>query len=378
MTASATKFSTYKTHMFLTIIIAFVSLIGLIIAHELGHFMFAKKFGVKVEEFGVGYPPRLFGKKIGETVYSLNLLPFGAFVKIYGEEGEKSSVSLSEPEEEKRSFQNKPIYQRMLIILGGVISFWIISIVLLSFVMALGAPTAISDTDNGNLKDVKVQIAAVSLDSPADKSGIKPGDAIISVNELKIDKVVEIQEFTQSHKGEEILLTIERGKEIFNVSLVPRVNPPEGEGAIGVSLVRTAMKSYPWWQAIWQGISATFNLTIGVVQGWEKAITNAIEGTPSGVQVMGPIGIFSLFNQSSQLGVNYFLQFIALISVYLALFNILPIPALDGGKLLFLTIEAVRKKPVSLRLEQKITAVFFTLLIMMMVWATIKDITRLF
>ena len=360
--------------MIFTLIIAFISLIGLIILHELGHFILAKKFGVKVEEFGIGLPPRLIGKKIGETIYSLNLLPFGAFVKLYGEE-----------DREKReywSFTKKPIWQRALIVLGGVVSFWIISAILLSVVMGLGAPTAVSDEENGNLIEPKVQIAQVSANSPAEIAGIKPGDTIRKLSiinyQLTVNKVKEVQEFTNLYKGEEIILTIERGKEIFDVSLIPRVLPPEGEGPMGVALVRTAIKSYPWYQAPIQGVIATGNLTMAVIQGWGQALVNAIKGLPTGVQLMGPVGILGLFAQVGQLGVNYFLQFIAIVSIYIALFNILPIPALDGGKLLFLGIEAVRKRPVSQKIEQSITGIFFALLIALLIWVTIKDIARLF
>ncbi|XOB41633.1 MAG: M50 family metallopeptidase [Candidatus Nealsonbacteria bacterium] len=375
--------------MILTIFIAFISLISLIILHEFGHFIVARRFGVKVEEFGIGYPPRLFGKRIGETIYSLNLLPFGAFVKIYGEEKKI---------EHERSFSQKPIWQRAFIVLGGVVSFWIISAILLSIVMSLGSPTAISDEENGELIDPRVQIAAVAPGSPAQVAGIKVGDTIAllklkikndpekksetsngaSSQRLIINKVKEVQEFTNLHKGEEITLTIERGKEVFEVSLVPRVSPPAREGAMGVALVRTAIKSYPWYKAIFQGILATGNLTIAVIQGWAQALGNLIKGLPTGVQLMGPVGIFSLFAQVSQLGVIYFLQFIAIISIYIALFNILPIPALDGGKLLFLGIEAVRRKPVSQKIEQNITFAFFMILIVLMVLVTIKDIARLF
>jgi len=359
--------------MFLTIIIAFISLIGLIVLHELGHFVLAKKFGVKVEEFGIGIPPRIFGKKFGETIYSLNLLPIGAFVKLYGEEKE-----IRDP----RSFSSKPIWQRVLIVLAGVLSFWIISTILFSIVLTLGTAIAIEDEANHNLVNPKVQIVAIASGSPAEISGLKPGDTIkqltINNQQLSINKVKEVQEFTEVHKGEEIILTVQRGKEIFDVSLIPRVSPPEGEGAMGVALVRTALKSYPWYQAPIQGILATANLTIAIIKGWVKVISLTIQGLPSGAQLMGPVGIFSLFSQVSQLGIVYLLQFIAIISIYIALFNLLPIPALDGGKLLFLGIEAVRKKPVSPKTEQSITAIFFTLLIILMIWITIKDIARIF
>src|SRR4030042_6213710 len=185
--------------MVFTIIIAFLSLMAIVVLHEFGHFILAKKFGVRVEEFGVGFPPRLFGKKVGETLYSLNLLPFGAFVKIYGEEENKEG-----PE----SVSQKPIWQRGLIVLGGVLSFWIIAAILLSIVMGLGARIAIDDEISQNLKDPKVQIAAVVPDSPADLSGLDVGDAIkefsISNSQFPISKVKELQGLIEEHKGENV------------------------------------------------------------------------------------------------------------------------------------------------------------------------------
>src|SRR4030042_6402817 len=139
--------------MIFTIIIVFISFVILVILHEFGHFILAKIFGVKVEEFGLGYPPRLLGKKFGETIYSINLLPLGGFVKIYGQE---------ERIDNPRSFTTKPFWQRALIILGGIISFWVVSAILLSIVMAIGAPTAIEDEENGGMVNPKVQIIAIS------------------------------------------------------------------------------------------------------------------------------------------------------------------------------------------------------------------------
>jgi len=359
--------------MFLTILITFISLIGLIVLHELGHFILAKKFGVKVEEFGVGLPPRIFGKKIGETVYSLNLLPFGAFVKILGEE---------ERIDDPRSFNKKPIWQRASILLAGCLSFWIVSAVLLSVVMNLGVPRAISDDVSQTLNIPKVQIMTVSPGSPAETAGLRAGDTIrefkIQNSKFEIKKVKEVIELTEANKGKEITLTIERGKEIFEVNLVPRALPPQREGPIGIALSRIIVESYSWYQAIPKGILATGNLTFLIIQGWFGAIKNFFLGLPTGVQIMGPVGIFSLTAQISQLGVNYFLQFIATLSIYIALFNLLPIPAVDGGRLLFLGIEKIFKKPIPQKIEQRIGALCFSLLILLMIWVTIKDITKLF
>jgi len=361
--------------MFLTFIIVFVSFVILIILHELGHFFMAKKFGVKIEEFGLGFPPRLFGKKFGETLYSINLLPFGGFVKIYGQE---------EPIDNPQSFSTKPIYQRALIILGGVISFWIISAILLSIVMAIGVPTMIEDEENHNLVNPKVQITAIAPDSPAEKAELKIGDIIRELKfqeeQLKIDKVGQVLEFTQAHKGGEVILTIQRGKETFDISLIPRVSHPENEGPMGIALTRTALKFYPWYQAPVKGIIATGNLTLMTVMGWGKLIASLFqgEGVPPDMEVRGPVGIFELFVIVRGLGISYFLQFIAMISISLAIINILPIPALDGGWLLFLAIEKLKGRPLDQKIVRNVSMVFFFLLIALMILVIIKDIMRIF
>lgn len=360
--------------MFLTILIAFFSLIALIVIHELGHFLLAKKFGMKVEEFGIGYPPKILAKKIGETVYSLNLLPFGAFVKIYGhEKREKGSGS----------FVEKPIWQRALVILGGVISFWVVAAILLSIVMGLGVPTIVGD-EEGGLVEPKVQIVAIVKNSPAERAGLKIGDTIkefsISDFHFSIDKVKQVQELAGKYKGKEITLTIQRSKEVFKVSLVPRISPPEGEGAMGVGLARTALKSYPWYQAPLKGIEATGNLTLLIIDNWWMVLKSLFsgKGMPAGVEVRGIVGIFELFVQAGGLGPTYFLQFIAIIAVSLALINILPIPALDGGWFLLLMVEKFRGRPIRQKTEQTINSTFFFLLVGLMIWVTIKDIIRLF
>jgi regulator of sigma E protease len=361
--------------MILTIIIAFISLIGLIVLHELGHFLLAKKFGIKVEEFGIGYPPKLLAKKIGETIYSLNLLPFGAFVKIYGQE---------ETIDDPRSFSSKPFYQKALVILGGVVVFWIVAAILLSIVMAIGVPSIIADEEAGILRDPKVQVAEIIPDSPASEAGLKIGDSIINIKcqfgDVQVNKVKEVQDAIHSCKGQETILTIQRGKDISEASLFPRVSPPENEGPIGIALLRTALKSYPWYQAPIEGIRATGNLTVAIIKGWGMVIGSLVsgQGVPAGVEIGGPVRIFELFVNMSALGINYFLQFIALISISLAILNILPIPALDGGWLVFLIIERLRGKPLNDKIVQKVSLSFFFLLILLMIWITIKDVIRLF
>jgi regulator of sigma E protease len=358
------------------IIISFISLIGLVILHELGHFLVAKKFGVKVEEFGIFLPPRLIGKKIGETIYSINLLPFGAFVRLYGEE-----ENINDP----RSFSAKPFWQKSLIIFGGVITFWIVSFILFTILMIFGMPSIVED-ENNNVLNPKVQVISVSLNSPADKSGIKSGDIItkfqVSDFQVPIVKVKQLQELTDKYKGQEIVLTIERltiekEKQNFEVALIPRVNPPRGEGAMGVGLVRTGLKSFSWYIAPIEGMKITYDVTIGIIKGWGMALYNLINRKPTGIDLMGPVGIFGLFSQVSELGINYFLHFVAIISIFLALFNIIPIPVTDGGKFVFILIEKIRGKAIDKNIEQKIAIFSFLALFLLMIIVTVKDIMKL-
>ncbi len=352
--------------------IAFFSLIILMIVHEFGHFIVAKKFGVRVDEFGIGYPPRIFGKKIGETIYSVNWIPLGAFVRIYGEEGGV---------EDYRSFAGLKIWKRVLIVLGGVIAFWLAAIVLFSIVFAIGADLPVGDQDLQGLASAKVEIISVSPNSPAEAAGLETGDILLEVNSNKIDKIKDFQDFTARHAGEEMRLAVERNGQQTEVSLVPRVNPPPGEGAMGVALERmaTLIKKYPWYQAPAQGAVYCWDITIKSLVGFYQLFKNLLlgQGLPQGAEFAGPLGITVFLANAASYGPGFFLYFIGIICVLIAIFNLFPIPALDGGKLVFLLIEKIKGKPVSARTEQFITTVFFIILITISIFITIRfDIPR--
>lgn len=357
--------------MILTIIIALISLVLLMALHEFGHFIAAKYFKIDVEEFGIGYPPKIWAKKFKGTLYSLNLIPFGAFVKIVGE---------SEKVDSERSYSTKPFWQKSIVILGGVVSFWIVSAIIFTYIMASGFPSQIED--NENYPNAKIQILAVAQDSPADKAGIRIGDEVVKFSasnmDFFIDKVKDFQDLIAQYKGKEVALTIVRGSKTLDVSVTPRASAPEGQGALGVALARTAIKSYPWHIAPIEGVKTTYFITKMAVLSWYEALSKLFQRQPTGVQIMGPVGIFSLFAQAGDMGVNYFLQLIAVISIYVSLFNILPIPAVDGGKFLFLVIEKLRGKPLNQNAVSKIELFFFSLLIILMLFVTIKDIQRIF
>ena len=357
----------------ISFIIAFFSIIVLAALHEFGHFFIAKKCGVKVEEFGIGYPPRIFSKKIGETIYSLNLLPLGAFVKMEGEEKDIDNPS---------SFSNQSIRNKTLITLGGVISFWLIAIVIFSTIFSLGYGTIIDDADYSGLSDFKVRIIEVVELSPADEVGLKMGDTIkkMSFGEEEVFplKIIDVQSFVNAHSGKDINILIERGDEEIEKSLIVRDSFPEEEGAMGVALIRTAVEKHSWYSAIFQGIIRTWDSTIMVLNGYGSMVNNFLMGVPSGGEMVGPIGVFQMVAQSQEFGTVYFLSFIALISINLAVFNSLPIPLVDGGRVLFLFIEWIRKRPISQKIQEKIDFASFVFLGSLIIWVMVRDIINLF
>ncbi|MDO8470793.1 MAG: M50 family metallopeptidase [bacterium] len=359
-------------------IVSFLSIFVLIVLHELGHFFFAKKFGVRVEEFAVGFPPKIFGKQWGETLVSLNLLPLGAFVRLTGEE-----KAVGDP----RSYSQKPYWQRALIIGGGVAMFWLVSIAILTILGSTsGIPMAVPDDFSQAGASPSIQITAIAPGSPAEDAGLKPGDTVRIVrdpatnHEETIQSVSQLQAFIQDSKGKEVVLKVAHGKEEREVSVTPLASPPEGRGPLGVILARTAFVTFPWYEAPLKAVLLSAQLSYTIVQQLFLTLSSffAEHNLPAGVQFVGPIGIFGMLSNSFELGIPYFFYLVSMISLYLAVFNALPIPAVDGGKLLFLGIEALRKKPLPEKLETRLTAIFFGTLLLILILVTIGDIKRLF
>jgi regulator of sigma E protease len=318
--------------MLFTIIVFLLILSLLIFVHELGHFVMARRVGAKVEEFGFGFPPRIFGIHRGETIYSLNWIPIGGFVKILGEDGEDR--------DNPRSINSKSIWQRAQVSSAGVIMNFILAAALLSIGYAIGLPAIVDNNQNNSLKNPKIQITEVIADSPAAKAGMKIGDEITGIKnyESGVINVEDVQNFVSEHKGEEIILTIERGQEEINLSVVPRENFPDNEGPMGIGLAKTAIVSYPVHEAIYQGVKATINLTILIIVLFAKLIWGIITTGHLIFEIGGPVAIVSLTGDAAKMGFIYLLQFTALISINLAVINALPFPALDGGHLFFLDV----------------------------------------
>lgn len=354
----------------ITTIIIFIAILGvLIFVHEFGHFITAKKNGVKVEEFGFGFPPRIFGIKKGETIYSINLIPLGGFVKALGEDG----AGRDDPQ----SFASKKVWQRAIILVAGIGMNFLLAIALFSITNTIGLPTAVADPAS-NAPDIQIQISDVAKDSPAQKAGITIGDIIIGINDQKINRVENFQEIVQNNLEKETGITVLRGTQELHFNLIPRANPPKDQGAIGVGLVEITIVKYNWYQAIWQGIKSAYYLTLMFAVALFNLAKNLILGGHVSGDIAGPVGIAVLTNQISKLGLVYIINFAAILSLNLAIINAIPFPALDGGRLLFLLIEKIKGSPVSQKIEQAVHMLGFALLILLMIVVTFRDIVRLF
>jgi regulator of sigma E protease len=353
--------------MILYVIIAIFSLVALMIFHELGHFLVARKLNVKIEEFGVGIPPKIFSKKIGETVYSLNALPIGAFVKLHGED---------EKIKDERSFSEKTIIQRIMILLGGVIAFWIVAFVVLTIIALIGVPTSVGD----DLYDpnAEVMITEVWPEYPAEISGIMMGDIIKEIKSgeeiITINKASEVNEFISNRLTQEIDIKIMRGEEEINIT-----SNPNEEEMIGVNLSRITVKNYPFYEAPWQGIIMTGNITYRIASSLKDLVSGIIKKEPlPSVSYTGPVGIVGVyFVGAIKQGMVSYLTMIALLSISLAIFNLLPIPALDGGRILLLVIEKIKGSPLNQKFERNIIAISFILLVGLLIFVTISDIQNM-
>ena len=368
----------------LTTLIIFIIILGvLVFVHEFGHFYTARKLGVKSDEFGFGFPPRICGwKKINgkrkffwgngevkseDTIYSLNWIPIGGFVKIKGEDGEDKS--------DKDSFANQKIWKRTAILSAGVTMNVVLCMVLLMFAFGLGAPQVIDDTNQATkVTDEKIQILSILNETPAAEAGLVMGDVIVSLNDQTFSEVEDVITYLADYEGQNVTVNISRLGEAKTFEIAPVILEQTGKSGFGVALAKTGIVSYPWYQAIWLGIKGTFLMFIQIIVAFYTVIKNAIIHQPIGVDVAGPVGIAVLTGQVARMGLVYLLQFAALLSLNLAIINFLPLPALDGGRVLFLIIEKIRGKAVNEKVEQVVHTVGFMLLMVLIVVVTGKDI----
>ena len=358
--------------MFITAIAFIVILSILVLVHELGHFLFAKKFGVKVEEFGFGFPPRVFGKRVGETLYSINLLPIGGFVKLYGEDsaggGSVRRTTNNKPiTDVKRAFYARPAWQRATIVLAGVIMNFLLAVVLISYLFS--AHGVAVPTEN-------IRVVEVVSNSPAEASGLKKGDEIITIDGKRIVKTEDFAKIARTKAGQPVKLKLLRSGKEFIVSITPRKEVPEEQGPIGVAISNIEVKKYPWYSAPFFGTLEAIKFSFMILQGLSEMVVNLIiyGKTPTGVA--GPVGVAQLTGQAVSYGVIATLWFVALLSLNLAVVNVLPIPALDGGRLFFILIELATRKKISPRYEAMAHAIGLAILLLLILFITFFDIVR--
>lgn len=384
----------------ISLIVFLILLTILVIIHELGHYLVARKLNIKVEEFGFGFPPRAWGKKIGETIYSINWLPIGGFVKLYGED-EAGGGSIKIPSSElpkkdvERAFFARPAWQRASVVVAGVVMNVLLAAVI--YYLFLGFSGFKTD-DFPKLSDYhffgtnekvvdRIYIGEVAKNSPAEKAGMGDFDQVISINGKTVESSQFFMDEIRKNKGKPITIAwenVQTGKHA-KATVTPRTNPPKGEGSLGVAFVAqpTYILSYTTpVQKLFSGFTLSANLAVYNVDVLGKLIHESIqEKSPEkiGTAVSGPVGIFKIVEQflsfpNVKERILQLLNIAGLLSVSLAFFNILPIPALDGGRLFFILFEWVTGKKVNQQVETLIHTIGMVVLLALLLLVTFKDI----
>ncbi|MDP2629637.1 MAG: M50 family metallopeptidase [Candidatus Harrisonbacteria bacterium] len=338
----------------MSILILIIGISALILLHELGHFLAAKSYGIRVDEFGFGFPPRLFSIKKGETEYSFNLLPFGGFVRLYGEhaaqlEGQKV--------DQNRSFTHQSARKRLIVIAAGVAVNFILGWLILSASFMIGASQS-------------VVITQVLEDSPAVEAGLQVGDSLIDFQAAE-----SFTQFANTHRGEAIEINISREGERQSLVLTPRED--ESLPAIGVGLTEAGLAKRGFFQALWDGLALSVQAMAQIIQALGRLVADIFGAGKITEGIVGPVGIFGVASDLGGIGFVYLLQLIGLISLNLAVLNSIPFPALDGGRFLFILIEKFKGSRLSMKFEMAANATGFILLLLLMVAITARDIIQL-
>jgi len=352
--------------MILSVFTFIIVLSVLVLVHELGHFIVARKNGIWVEEFGIGYPPRIWGKQVGETLYSINLLPLGGFVRLHGEQTEDG---VTKPD---RAFINKSKKARFAVLSAGVIMNFLLAVVCFAiFYSFSGVP---KETD-------KVIISGVVTDAPADNAGIKPSDIILSVDGVLINTLDEFSSLIGESKGREIVLEVlDSDGEKRSVKMVPRVDVPKDEGPLGVLITQTEIYFPPVWQRPFIGVYYGFKDALF----WGKQVFVGLYTMMSGLvrgsvpeDIAGPVGIYAMTSEIAKVGILPLINFLGIFSVNLAVVNFLPIPALDGGRFLFIVLEKLLGRKILPKAEAAIHGAGMALLLLLMLVITFVEVKRL-
>lgn len=394
----------------------FLIVLGILVfVHELGHFLVAKRAGVRVDEFGLGYPPKALeiGRKWG-TLFTLNWIPFGGFVKIFGEDYEEGKKEESEKEETisvvESAFSAQISPQEILteefirisrsetnsgtsfvqvskrwqaaILAAGITFNIIFAWFLFSLGFMIGLPTSVDNDLNMEVKNPALMITAVTQNSPAEEAGFKPGDKIIEVSngkkffspaDIDVDALISL-----ISRSDQIFIKVKRGNEVFEFKATPKDGFAENKKAIGIGLDTIGTLSLPPHRAFVEGGKTTANLVYLTTEGIVGLIKNLFIGKADISQVTGPVGIVGLVGDASRLGFAYLITFTALISINLAIINLVPFPALDGGRIAMVAFEGVTGRSINPKFAHTLNTIGFFILIALMLVITYRDILKFF
>ncbi|MEN9338360.1 MAG: hypothetical protein RI945_85 [Candidatus Parcubacteria bacterium] len=392
----------------MTIIIFIIILLVLVLIHEAGHFLAAKISKVRVDEFAFGFPPRIFSVKKGETKYSFNALPIGGYVKIFGEDGLKEDNQ----KEYKRNFVSKHPLIKIFILAAGVIMNLLLAFILVTVSVFNGTTFQVDGAsaeyqkfiEEGRVRKEFLVITGVAKDTPAFNAGIKTGYVIkdIFLNEenlagrvsthksldLKRNTEEVVKDLQDSLNGEgrgmidsvTIVYRIPATGEVSSTTLagVYKVDNEKAKKIIGVSFGKFADIHLKFWECIKIGAEKTIWMIEQTVLGFADLLKNIVTKGEVSKDVAGPVGIFALVKEAREMGVNYILIFSAVLSISLAVFNILPFPALDGGRILFVIIESVTRRKIGEKWQTILNGAGFVILILLMIAISVRDVINLF
>lgn len=365
----------------MSVILFLIVLSILVFVHELGHFLVAKWAKIRVDEFAIGFPPKIVSFTKGQTRYALNLIPFGGYVKIFGENPDEQSLDPNA----KNSFVNKNRWIQAAVLFAGVFFNFIFAWMLISASYMFNAEVAVNQENISDVKNIETMIVNVAPDSPAQKSGLMVGDKIISLKSgeellLTADElnVENLQNFISDNADKEIEFTVERFEQVqkINVTAVDGISPDKK--AVGIMMSDVGEIQIGFFKSIWKGFQTTLIITEKVTIGLFEFLYSAVTGNANFNQVSGPVGLVGHVGEAAKFGIVNLLSFTALISLNLAIINLIPFPALDGGRLLFVAIEGITRRQINVKFVNTLNLIGFALLMLLMISVTVSDIVKLF
>ena len=363
----------------MTVIIFIIVLAVLIFVHELGHFLLARWNGIRVDAFKIGFGPKIVSWKRGETEYGINLIPFGGFVKIHGENPDDDSMNGPDKD---RSFVNKNRWRQASVLVAGVFFNFLFAWLLYIIVFNLGVTATKDGFDNyaNDFTNERIMITDVSSGSPAEMAGLKAGDVIVDVKNAAgepASNIENIQNTINASQGKPITFDFKRGNESKMLGVTPKSGIIEGKFAIGIAMQDVADLRLPFFTSIYEGGHYAVIMIRDTIVGLYTFIMNIFQGTAHLSDVTGPVGIAGIVGNAAELGITYLLMITALISVNLGVINLIPFPALDGGRTLFVAIEGITRRRIPVKFFNIVNIIGFSLLMLLMIVVTYKDILKL-